>query len=248
MSGSKRKHSELGRADGDGDRGEEADELDEFTADDIDRLISQHEQSNQPPPPPIPPHPTSPTTTTTAPDAAATTTSAILACSECHTLAYNVPYYKAFNTLVCNSCQSTHPATYKLITKSTSKAQYLLSDADLTNLKFLLRPNPTKGSFANMKLYRKADVLAVVDRRYGSEMAMEEEKRRREVERIEKEVVKRRKGRLAIEKEKRVREWRMEKEVEGKGHKHTYVDVAIKGGGKKQQCSSCGFTLEFEEL
>ena len=240
LSGNKRKHSELGQAEHDGD---EQDGLDDFTADDIDRLIAQHEQSNttapQPPPQPRPQSQQSPTSTST---------SAILACSECHVLAYNVPYYKAFNVLVCNGCQSLHPTIYQLITKSTAKAQYLTSDADLFALPHLLRPNPTKGSFANMKLYRKLDVLKIVEQRYGSESGMEDEKRRRELERVEKDVAKRRKGRLAIEKEKRVREWRMEKEVEGKGHKHTFVDVPVKGGAKKQKCSSCGFSLEFEEL
>ena len=244
LSGHKRKHSELGQAHVAGGVAADADELDDMTADDIDRLIAQHEQSSSTNPPPAPqpsPQPQS------SPSAAATP-STLLACSECNVLAYNVPYYKAFKVLVCNGCQSQQPAVYQLVTKSTAKAQYLVVDSDLSALPHLLRPNPTKGSFANMKLYRKAEVMKLVEARYGSEAALEEEKRRRELERLEKEVEKRRKGRAAIEKEKRVREWRMDKEVESKGHKHTYADVAVKGGGKKQKCSTCGFTLEFEEL
>ena len=242
-SGHKRKHSELARAESAGSAAADADELDDMTADDIDRLIAQHEQSSSgtaPPPTPQPPPP--------QPQSAAANPSGLLACCECGVLAYNVPYYKAFKVLVCNGCQSQQPAVYQLVTKSTAKAQYLVADADLNALPHLLRPNPTKGSFANMKLYRKAEVLKLVEQRYGSEAALEEEKRRRELERLEKEVERRRKGRVAIEKEKRVREWRMDKEVESKGHKHTYADVTIKGGGKKQKCSTCGFTLEFEEL
>ena len=257
LSGNKRHHSELGVAEDERPPANESDDIDDMTADDIDRLIAQHEHSTNPvPPPPPQPQPhsqsqqPSPPTTTSNP-------SAILGCSDCHTLAYNVPYYKAFNLLVCNGCQSLHPDKYKLVTKSTAKAQYLMADSDMATLPHLLRPNPTKGSFANMKLYRTIDVLTVVNNRYGSESAMEAEKQRRELEKLEKEVNKRRKGRAAIEKEKRVREWRMEKEVEGKGHKHTFVDVVVAGkgkvgkgggGGKKQKCSSCGFTLDFEEL
>ena len=256
LSGNKRKHSEPGLADNGSGTAVESDELDDFTADDIDRLIAQHEQSTRTPPPPPQPQPPPQSSLQPHPNPASNP-SALLACSECHALAYNVPYYKAFGVLVCNGCQSQHPATYQLLTKSTAKAQYLTADADLNALPHLLRPNPTKGSFANMKLYRKLDVLSLVNRQYGSESAMEAEKQRRQVDKLEKEVAKRRKGRAAIEKEKRVREWRVEKEVEGKGHKHTFVDVVAAGGkkgvgggggGKKQKCSSCGFTLEFEEL
>ena len=249
LSGNKRKHGELGQTDSDSNgAGAELDELDDVTADEIDRLIAEHEQQSTTPPLRQPAPPSQPQS---SPSAASTSTNpaAILACGECHAFAYNVPYYKAFGLLVCNGCQSAHPGTYALCTKSTARTQYLLSDAELAALPHLLRPNPAKGSFANMKLLRTADVRSAVERRYGSEAAMEEEKRRRERERLEKDVSKRRKERAKVDREKRVREWRMDKEAEAKGHKHTYVDVAVRGGhGKKQQCSSCGFTLSFEEL
>ena len=254
LAGNKRKHSELSASTSVAHTAatEEDDDLDDITADDIDRLIAQHEQSINPSTTPLQsPHqstqplpPSSPSTSDTVPPPP---TSAILSCTECSVLAYNVPYYKAFNLLVCNDCQKRHPATYQLVLKSVARTQYLLTDGDFTALPHLLRPNRTRGSFANYKLYRLHDILAIVIQRYGSEAALEEEKQRKELEKLEKDVAKRRKGRAAVEKEKRVREWKMEKEVEGKGHKHTYVDVLVKGK-KKQQCSSCKFTLEFEEL
>ena len=146
---------------------------------------------------------------------------------------------------VCNGCSAQHAALYHLITKSTASSSYLLSDSDLQPLPFMLKPNPGRGSFANMKLYRERDVLQAMQRRWGGEEAVKEEKDRREKERMQREVKKRQKGRQAAEKERKVREYRIDRVESSKGHKHQFVDVKPHG---KQRCSECGFTLEYEEL
>jgi DNA repair protein len=166
-------------------------------------------------------------------------------CAAGGNLAYNVPFFKAFSVAVCNGCTAVHAAEYRLITKSTAASSYLLSESDLQPLSFLLKPNPSRGSFANMKLYRERDVLQAVQKRWGGEEGVKEERERREKDRMAREVQKRRKGRLAAEKERKVREYRVDRIDSSKGHKHKFVDLKPQG---KQRCSECGFTLEYEEL
>ena len=202
------------------------DDLDDADLAELDAHIASHTANpSLPPKAPAPPN------------------SDVIACQDCGNLAYNVPYYKAFHLPLCNACQSLNPAQYSLITKSTARSGHLLTDADFVSLPFLLRPNPTKGSFANMKLYRLCEVRRVSDARWGGEAQVEEEKRRREKERMDREVDKRKRGRIEIDKERRVREYRHD--VVDKGHRHAFVDVKKTG---KQKCKECGFTLEYEEL
>ena len=157
-----------------------------------------------------------------------------------------MPFFRAFAVAVCNGCTAVHSAAYRLITKSTATSSYLLSDSDLQPLPFLLKANPSRGSFANMKLYRERDVLQAMERRWGGEDGVREERERREKDRMTREVQKRRKGRLAAEKERKVREYRVDRiDSSSKGHRHQFVDLKQQG---KQRCSECGFTLEYEEL
>ena len=188
-------------------------------------------------------HTSQPPSTATSPPPSTSSSSPMLTCQDCGNLAYNVPYYKAFHLPLCNACQSHNPPLYSLITKSTARTQHLLTDADFEGLPFLLRPNPTRGSFANMKLYRLCEVKRVADGRWGGEEGVEEEKRRREKERMDREVEKRKRNRVEIDKERRVRAYRVD--LGDKGHRHTYVDDKKTG---KQRCKECGFTLAYEEL
>ena len=211
----------------------EADDFDDDAIAELDAHIAEHEHSKLSSSPPA-----------ARPPGAAGSSADVQRCSECGQLAYNVPYEKAFHVAVCNGCQSQSPAVYSLITKSTARSTYLLTDAELQALPFLLKPNPTRGSFANMKLYRLSDVLPLCEVRWGSAAGVEEEKKRREVERLQKEVEKRKKTRRELDKERRLREYRVDQQKE-RGHRHTFADDARTG---KQKCTGCGFSVDFEEI
>lgn len=88
-----------------------------------------------------------------------------------------------FNELVCTACRKTRPE-YGLISKSNAKNKYLVTDSDIRSLRFVEKPNPTNAKFRDMKLFLIKQIIECALRRYGSLENVEEEKRKREVERF----------------------------------------------------------------
>jgi len=190
-----------------------------------------------------------------------------ITCIECSALAHHVAYYKAFGIGVCNSCQKEFPSRYKLITKSSAKSEYFLSDSELANLKFMLKPNPSKGSWSSMKLFRLFEVMKIVREKLINKTnnlnltdeeiieLLSEEKQTRELEKLNREIQKRKKIRREIIKEEFIQSYKptnnnnsnkTNQKNKNSLNQHTHSFTDEKNGKKK--CKECGFQLEYEEL
>ncbi|KAF6778226.1 hypothetical protein AHF37_02159 [Paragonimus kellicotti] len=94
---------------------------------------------------------------------------------------------KNFDVYVCDRCRQPK-GLHTLITKSTAKERYLLSDVDLDvrepKLRFLLKRNPHNSSWGDMRLYLEAQVAERALSIWGTEDQLEAERTRR-VQRIE---------------------------------------------------------------
>jgi DNA repair protein len=93
-------------------------------------------------------------------------------------MSFNMAIQKAFDICICNACRKEH-AKYDMMTKTTAKTEYLLSDTDIAPLKYLERKNPRKQAWGMMKLYMKTDVVVVAQKKYGSMEGVERERRKR---------------------------------------------------------------------
>jgi len=125
----------------------------------------------------------------------------ILQCIECRRLNYNIPFYQAFGIAVCHGCQHEHRNKYKLISQTTAKDHYMLSQSEVSALKVIERPNPKRPTWSAMKLYLLSDVLEVVKQKLGSEILD-----------IEEELTKRRTARDLAKLEKQMHAKRKKKE------------------------------------
>jgi len=160
---------------------------------------------------------------------------------------YNVPYYQAFHIAVCNACQREHSDKYTLISRTKAKEQYLLNDIDLNNLLYLVKPNPHRSSYASMKLYRKSEIESIAFARYGNMDNIDAEKQKRDTAKIRRDEKQRVKRQKQVEREARAAEYAAKyvppRSSEGV-HQHEYRTM----GDWKQECTICGFIVEYEEL
>lgn len=87
-----------------------------------------------------------------------------------------------FDVDVCDGCHDPK-GIHTLITKSTAKERYLLSDTDLDlrepKLRFILKRNPHSSSWMDMRLYLEAQIADRALSIWGSEENLEAERERR---------------------------------------------------------------------
>lgn len=79
-------------------------------------------------------------------------------CYSCGLATYIQPVFDKFKERVCRACIKLSDG-FKTITKSTAKADYLLTDSDLAKLPFELKPNPRNSRFSDMHLYLVKQVV-----------------------------------------------------------------------------------------
>lgn len=90
-------------------------------------------------------------------------------CSKCSSLSYSEEFFKAFNVMLCNGCRRNE----KLISKSTAKLQYQLTDGDISKLGSVKRSNPHRKDWQPMRLYLDSQVREVAMKKHGSEEGIE---------------------------------------------------------------------------
>eukprot|EP00823_Brevimastigomonas_motovehiculus_P006373 TRINITY_DN5278_c0_g1_i1.p1 TRINITY_DN5278_c0_g1~~TRINITY_DN5278_c0_g1_i1.p1 ORF type:complete len:263 (-),score=65.96 TRINITY_DN5278_c0_g1_i1:1152-1940(-) len=156
-------------------------------------------------------------------------------CIKCHSLSYSHDFFNAFGVCVCRSCLKTSD-DFVLISKSEAKTQYLLSDSDFSDLKFLSRPNKQHPSWAPMKLFLRPQVEAKSKAKFGETTDMGKLKQKREVKRLEK--------RITTEKNKRRRE--LPPKSYAPPEKHCHLFKTETDGDKIIQKCACGYVLESE--
>ncbi|WUR04100.1 DNA repair protein RAD14 [Vairimorpha necatrix] len=155
-----------------------------------------------------------------------------LKCKYCDSPFIDSELYTTFNI---NSCKDCKYKNIKFITKTSVFKDYLLSEYDIRNIKYISRPNPHKGNWHDMLLYLEEEIKNISINKYGSEEEIEKNKNKK------KEIIKNRK----IKKLKmRVRELKRKtivQEIRKEIHEHKF-----EGSGIKKKCQICGLEIEQE--
>lgn len=155
-------------------------------------------------------------------------------CQYCENYRLDTAIQKTFNKNICFDCKFDK---LNLITKTTVIRNFLLTNEEISKLKFLSKPNPRKGTWHDMQLFDIEQVENCAIEKYGS------------LENLEKEKTKRKQS-LLNQKKKKVRErikdlrkkTMIENKLKEKKHKHKFVEH--KNGRKCE----CGMILESEEI
>ena len=113
-------------------------------------------------------------------------------CIECGDAGCLIQFQETFGIHVCKACAATQEK-YKLLTKTTAKEEYLVTDGDLQSLGFISRKNPRKDAWGPMHLYLRAQVEEIAIVRHGNLAGMEAARTQRladKYERLTKKKVK----------------------------------------------------------
>ncbi|KAL3321225.1 hypothetical protein Ciccas_000103 [Cichlidogyrus casuarinus] len=172
-----------------------------------------------------------------------------LVCNECER---NFEYSFLMEKFDCEVCDVCHDPkdTHTLITRTTAKSRYLLSDVDLDQrepvLKYLLKANPRNKSWGDMRLYLEAQVVDRALELHGSEEGLEA-KRKHLTDRRENSRIKGYEKRL---KELRVqtRSSRYVKKNENHTHDFGAEIYNPESDNYSKTCNSCKFVTEYEKL
>lgn len=115
-------------------------------------------------------------------------------CRHCKSIELDEALRAHFNINVCESCRRSYGQEYyQMITKTTAREEFLLTDeelADKEHLPYMTKPNPHKSTWSDMHLYLLGDVRKFALSKWGSLEALQEELERRS---LAKEVRKERK-------------------------------------------------------
>ena len=98
-------------------------------------------------------------------------------CDGCGTAgSFSAAWHEAFGVVLCSTCRSAE----RLISKSTAKSAYLLTETDLSKLGSISKPNPQNSRWKPMKLYLERQCEEAAIKKHGSMEKLEEliEKRR----------------------------------------------------------------------
>lgn len=154
-------------------------------------------------------------------------------CKYCLQIPLDNEIKKTFGIPVCRSCR--HDAL-KFVTKTSCISDYLLTNDELKELRFLERPNPHKGTWSNMHLYLQSEVEEIAIRKWGSLDKVEESKRRRKKTTDDRKIRRLR---------KRIKELRRRTRMDVRNdEKHVH---AFKVEGDMCRCE-CGMSVEQEEI
>ena len=92
-----------------------------------------------------------------------------------------------FGEIVCYRCKGTS-TDYDYITKEAAKREYLLSDAAIKPLRFILKPNQMNPRWADIKLYLRKHCITVALLKWGDMDSLQAELRRKEVAKYDESV------------------------------------------------------------
>ncbi|VDM32754.1 unnamed protein product [Hydatigera taeniaeformis] len=154
-----------------------------------------------------------------------------------------------FDCQVCDGCRDPK-GIHTLITRSTAKERYLLTDVDLDvrepPLRRIYKKNPRNSSWGDMQLFLEAQVAARSLEIWSSEEKVEAERTSR--------VVKRERTKLRGF-QKRVKELRIQVRSslyskKSVPHEHTFGPEVYdeKTDTYLKSCTSCGCTMSFEKM
>lgn len=169
-------------------------------------------------------------------------------CVECEEEYADSFLYKNFGLSCCDKCKNEENSM--LITKTTAREEFLLKDCDFDKreppLNFISRKNPHKSTWAEMKLYLRAQVEARALEIFGSLEKIAEQKELRE---DKKELTKaKRYNKQLSELRKAVRSTLYDKTT--KKHEHEFGESTYNPETEEyfHQCLKCEFSETYEEM
>lgn len=92
-------------------------------------------------------------------------------CQYCRSIELDPELKTYFQLKVCEKCREVHKETYKLLTKTSAKNDYLLTEEELQDSNVLpskRRPNPHKSTWSDMQLYTTFHVQNFAIEKWGS--------------------------------------------------------------------------------
>ncbi|VDK35654.1 unnamed protein product [Taenia asiatica] len=170
-------------------------------------------------------------------------------CDECSREFDDSYLLRNFDCQVCDGCRDSK-GIHTLVTRSTAKERYLLTDVDLDvrepPLRRIYKKNPRHSSWGDMQLFLEAQVAARSLEIWGSEAKVEAERASR--------VVKRERAKLRGF-QKRVKELRIQVRSslyakKSIPHEHTFGPEVYdeKKETYSKSCTSCGCVMSFEKM
>lgn len=173
-------------------------------------------------------------------------------CKVCGSIELDDYLRKHYRVHVCSNCRESLPDRFGLITKTTAKETFLLTDEELRDtsmMPFITKPNPHKSHWSSMQLYLKEQVRAFALDKWGSLEAIEEEAQRRaDLQQSQKEkkfVASLQELRRKTKGVKRAQS----STTASKAHKHQFVESTDETTGDLiRTCTECSLRIVSEEL
>lgn len=176
-------------------------------------------------------------------------------CEECGRRFLESFLHKNYGVLVCDGCRD-NDGKHALITKTDAKAEFLLKDCDLDQreppLKCIVKKNPHRSNWGDMKLYLKSQVAARSLEIWESEDAIEEEKERRASARDKKKQKQFDKKVKELRRAVRTSTWKRDSSQ----HVHHFPGATEEGGEVYDEktdtwtktCKTCGHKVTYEKM
>lgn len=108
-------------------------------------------------------------------------------CQNCGSLTFSQEWFDVFNVVLCPSCKKEE----ELITKSSAKENYMLTDGDLKKLGSISRNNPRKKDWSAMRLYLQSQCEKAAFEKHGDLEGIEQHRRGLQEVRQERRALKR---------------------------------------------------------
>lgn len=102
-------------------------------------------------------------------------------CEFCNALIIDEEIYKTFNKRTCSSCRYDK---IKLIPRTNAINDYLLTEEEMNQFKFITKKNPHKNAKGMMRLYLEETVREYAEKKYGDLDKIEELKEERSEKRM----------------------------------------------------------------
>ncbi|UJR08305.1 hypothetical protein I4U23_012576 [Adineta vaga] len=185
-------------------------------------------------------------------------------CNECELTFLTSYLYKNFNEPICDTCREKYSVNdeqddiedektirYSLITRTSAKDKYLLTDYDLDKreplLKCVEKKNPHNHRWGTMRLYLRCQIQRLSDQIHEGKteekvLEREEKKSEKKRKKYEKQVEQLRLDVRSSLQTKRIKTL----------HEHIYDEKTTKYDEKKdlyiKTCIECGYQYEYEEM
>lgn len=172
-------------------------------------------------------------------------------CIHCNSIELDGFLKSSFFLNVCENCRQVHSDRYSLITKTTAREEFLLTEeelADKEHLPFITKPNPHKSTWSDMHLYLRENVINFSIKKWGSLEALEKEINAREAAK-EARKEKRFKEKLK-ELKRKTRSSAIKNSLSQPNperHRHSFDSDSNNNGGQRI-CKICGIKIEQEEF